>query len=532
MQTRVAVIGAGALGLMAMKTLKEDGFDVTGYETRSWAGGLWKYSDDASLSAADKTVFNSSIYRSAMSDYPFPEGTDDFPTAAQLHSYLEDYCDYFELRSRIHFSTCVLNVSRDRGQWRLIVDSKEFGKREDRYDKVVVAIGTFSKPKIVDIRGLEHFTGKYLHAIDLHQPSQYRGQTVLFIGLHATAQDAVETLSDCAQKIYISHRNGVVLLPRYGPDGATFDQTQTLQVLLIMTALFAWLPNFTNWVLDRVVLSMSAKAYPTLKKSWNLSPAPSISVTPPLIADSILPHLQSGFAEPVASVRCIRKDQSVELTDGRILEDIDTILFCTGYDSYIRFLSKGLNPYHVTGEVGNLYHGTFPVHADPDVRSSIAYLGHAGIAFPGMIQFEIQAMAISQTWLGNSPLPSLQEMKKWHRGLLRWRQDMVKRQKVESTFYPVVLPFAPHLRWLNKTAGTGVFEHFGWFDSRAWSFWRSDRTFYKQCLNGVLSPTIFRLFDVGKRKALPWKTAKEMILRDNQRAQKQKLERLASKKNV
>lgn len=39
MASRVAVIGAGPLGLMAVKNMKEAGLDVTCYEARSWVGG-------------------------------------------------------------------------------------------------------------------------------------------------------------------------------------------------------------------------------------------------------------------------------------------------------------------------------------------------------------------------------------------------------------------------------------------------------------------------------------------------------------
>jgi dimethylaniline monooxygenase (N-oxide forming) len=124
MPVRVAVIGAGALGLMAMKILKEDGFDVTGYESRDYVGGLWKYSEDSALSAAKTTNFNSSKYRSAISDFPFPEDADEFPRAEQLHRYFESYCDHFGLRSHINFNTPVKDLKRVGERWALEVAPK------------------------------------------------------------------------------------------------------------------------------------------------------------------------------------------------------------------------------------------------------------------------------------------------------------------------------------------------------------------------------------------------------------------------
>jgi dimethylaniline monooxygenase (N-oxide forming) len=35
-----------------MKTLREDGFKVTGFEQRERVGGLWAYTDDPSMTSA------------------------------------------------------------------------------------------------------------------------------------------------------------------------------------------------------------------------------------------------------------------------------------------------------------------------------------------------------------------------------------------------------------------------------------------------------------------------------------------------
>jgi heterodisulfide reductase subunit A-like polyferredoxin len=58
-----AVIGLGASGLVALKNLKEQGFEVTGFERSSYIGGLWNYSEDDSLSVLSTTVVNVSKER-------------------------------------------------------------------------------------------------------------------------------------------------------------------------------------------------------------------------------------------------------------------------------------------------------------------------------------------------------------------------------------------------------------------------------------------------------------------------------------
>jgi dimethylaniline monooxygenase (N-oxide forming) len=58
-----AVVGLGASGLVALKNLKEQGFEVTGFERNSYIGGLWKYSENDQTSVLDTTIVNISKER-------------------------------------------------------------------------------------------------------------------------------------------------------------------------------------------------------------------------------------------------------------------------------------------------------------------------------------------------------------------------------------------------------------------------------------------------------------------------------------
>lgn len=60
---KVAVIGLGAAGLVALKNLKEEGFDVTGFDRNAYIGGLWKFSEDDQTSVLSTTVVNISKER-------------------------------------------------------------------------------------------------------------------------------------------------------------------------------------------------------------------------------------------------------------------------------------------------------------------------------------------------------------------------------------------------------------------------------------------------------------------------------------
>lgn len=258
--------------------------------------------------------------------------------------------------------------------------------------------------------------------------------------------------------------------------------------------------------------------------------APSVALGPPLIADVLYPFLESGFAEPVPEIRKVVGARSVELVNGQVLEDIDAIIYCTGYHFATPFLSEEFNPYPVVGEVPQLYRGIIPLHSDPDVRNSLAFLAQSAVTFPGLLQMELQGMAVSQLWRGTSPIPPLDEMKQWHKDWVEWRRALLAKQEVKSTLYTAFVPLGDHLTWVDKTAGTGMFDHFGWFKPKAWAFWWKDKELYRLCKTGLLTPVMWRLFDMGKRKPLEWNKAQEMILSENERAKKQAQRRLANTK--
>lgn len=213
MSTRVAVIGGGPLGLMALKNFREDGLDATLFEGRAWVGGLWKYSNDETLSTAENTIFNTSKYRAAVSDFPVPDDMDDFPTAPQLHRYFESYCDQFELWPHINLNSYVKNMKREGKRWALqMAGPNGVDPRTEHFDKVAFSCGPFVKPRKPDYEGIDQFKGKVLHSIDYHNPSQYKDQNVLVIGIHASGQDTIASLSKYASKAYMSHRSGLTMV--------------------------------------------------------------------------------------------------------------------------------------------------------------------------------------------------------------------------------------------------------------------------------------------------------------------------------
>lgn len=154
--------------------------------------------------------------------------------------------------------------------------------------------------------------------------------------------------------------------------------------------------------------------------------------------------------------------KTVQLHDGRIIEDLDAIIFCTGYHFSIPFVPKEWDPYPVDGEPPKLYQNIYPLHSDPDVRNSLAFMGQGAVPVPGFAMFESVAMATAQIWKGSSKLPPLSEMQGWYEENLRIYNEKKGRMKTDSTFYPVFLPVEGWWSFLDSNAGTGIMDHFSW----------------------------------------------------------------------
>ncbi|KAK5940865.1 hypothetical protein PMZ80_007282 [Knufia obscura] len=536
---KVAVIGAGALGLMALKQFKEDGFDVTGFESRPYVGGLWKDSRDSTISVHASTVFNTSKFRAAISDFPFPESTDNFPTATQMHDYLCSYADHFDVKRHVKLNTKVKQILRENGQWILEVEDVTSGSvSTQRFDRVAIATGSYYAPRWPKLEGLEKFSGKAFHSIDFHTSESFKDQNLLLIGMHATALDTTTALSGIAKHVYLSHRHGLTLLPSYTPEGEPSDTVPGLGFLMVQSWLEANMPATWTWLFDKVLSRISNAAFPNTPDEWGFRPAPSIAVATPVMGDSVWPHLKSGFAEPVPGVKHITGPKTVELTNGRVLTDIDTIIYCTGYDfdipeDLIPKTPSQENLYHPypNGPRTNpyLYRNIFPLTSDETIRNTLAFIGHSATPYPGFVQFELACMAVSQIWVGNKSLPDLPTMKTWHATWTAQRAATIRKYNApsDSTFYPALLPFAKYFPWMNEMAGTGLFETMGgkcngMFNARTWELWWRDRELYDLMRNGILTPTVFRVFEMesGGRKALGWEEGKRRLRRDNEVYQK------------
>lgn len=518
----VAVIGLGAQGLVTVKNLLEEGFNVTGFEKNDYIGGIWHYTAENRVSVLPTTVSNGSKERACFTDFPYPDECDSYPTAAEIDQYLNDYCDHFELRPHLRLSTTIEAINRDDAsdKWTIEVRSKGPSKSEQlSFDKLVIAIGPHNIPVEPTLQDRHLFKGEILHSAAFKDRSRFKDKRVMVVGASNTAGDTSTTLVGIASKVYLSHRNGALIVPRYLKDGTALDHGANYRMQQTVNSLEQYIPNavgsFMEFFVNRIIRDEFGPADP----AWNLYPAPSMKHQVPTISETLIPALRAGTITSTAAPSRITGDYDIELTDGKVVQ-VDAIIFCTGYNPNFSILGK-FDPTLTDNKTYDyytprLYQNIFSL----DHPDSLAFIGIALVFIPAFLMTDLSSMALAQLWSTKttSPsLPPLAEMHTWRLQHAKWVAS-VRATHHSGKMIKFSLPDGPWLEWVQRTAGTNLQENTSWFSWKAWKFWLSDWKFCSLLMGGVFTPILYRLFDSDRRKK--WDGAREAIERMNENAKR------------
>lgn len=350
---KVAIIGAGAAGLIAARELRREGHTGVVFERGAEIGGTWVYtpeveSDPIGLDPSRK-IIHSSIYKSLRTNLPreimgfrdFPFVASDkpgrdprrFPAHPEVLRYLEDFAHAFKLIEMIRFQTEVEHVRLlEDGKWN--VQSKRHQDDgellDETYDAVVVCNGHYTEPRIAEIPGIEQWPGKQIHSHNYRVPEPYRDQVVVLIGAAASAVDISRDIAPFAKEVHIAARSE--------PDGG-----------------YGRLPGHDNiWL------------HPMVHRA--------------------------------------HKDGSVLFKDECTIP-ADIILYCTGYKFTFPFLNTNGIVSVDDNRVGPLYKHVFP----PSLAPCLSFIGLTWKIAP-FFQFELQSKWIAGVLSGRITLPSEDEM--------------------------------------------------------------------------------------------------------------------------
>ncbi len=211
---KLALIGAGPMGLAAAKLLVEHDVDFQGFELNAGVGGLWDI-DGPRSTMYETAHLISSKKMTEFSDFPMREEVAEYPSHREMKRYFEDFAENFDLFRHFRFGSEVVScepLAATGGGWR-VTWWDDAGEHVEQFSGVLIANGTLSTPNMPDFEG--EFSGELLHSSQYRHPHQFDGKRVLIIGAGNSgcdiAVDAIHHGASCD----LSMRRGYHFVPKY-----------------------------------------------------------------------------------------------------------------------------------------------------------------------------------------------------------------------------------------------------------------------------------------------------------------------------
>ncbi|NXK52087.1 FMO4 monooxygenase, partial [Chauna torquata] len=431
MVRRVAVIGAGVSGLASIKCCLDEGLEPTCFERSEDIGGLWRFDDAADcgrVTVYRSVITNTSKEMSCFSDFPCPEDFPNFLPHGLLLEYFRMYARHFQLLRHIRFKTTALSVRKcpdfaTSGQWEVVTETE--GVQESHvFDAVMICTGHYQEPHLplASFPGIEtHFRGRYLHSREYKDAEAFRGKRVLVVGIGNTGGDIAVELSHVATKVFLSARSSTWVFSRVSDHGYPFDMVNTTRFnhfleWLLPSAITKWIRfrKFNSWFNHEIYGLASVK-------SSNFH----------IIINEELPFcMLSGTVVLKPNVKEFTKTSAV-FEDGTTEENIDVVLFATGYIFTFPFLEESVRSPLKNNR--SLYKCIFPPQLE---RPTLAIIGLVQLTGSVMVGAEIQARWVTGIFAGVYKLPPASRMMAdvLKKQLLVKRRNPLERVNLKMSF--------------------------------------------------------------------------------------------------
>ncbi|CAB9500729.1 monooxygenase [Seminavis robusta] len=372
----VAVIGAGASGLVASRQLLRHGVRPCIFEAGQHVGGCWNPSNTATNKGGSYKMWDSlspnlSKYTCVFSDSPWPDHTPTFPSRTDLQDYLQDY--YHDTTTLLEqgeqqefkFGCTVTQVKRTTTDASSSVASSSSGftqpfqvewndsqgmTQSQSFDGVIVATGFFAVPFLPDCFDelLGNDNNLLMHSSQYRSPSQFANQTVAVVGASFSALEIAADVRKHAANVISILPNIPYVLPRYvGPafsplDTVLYRRHDAAPKLLSAESKTPQQKHaFLKGLAGRKQAQQSSLGLPT-----DTSQPPFVA-----ISDDYLDLVVDGS---IHAVKGRVTQSSVDSSNNKIelqvvadeqtttLSDIDRVIACTGYQSNLDFLEPSI----------------------------------------------------------------------------------------------------------------------------------------------------------------------------------------------
>ena len=356
---KAAVVGGGASGLIALRTLVEQGCwkEVKVFEASDKIGGTWVYSptcEETKFSRPTAMYENlrTNLPKDCMGflDFDFPNDLPTFVGHKEVREYLESFVKRFNLVDNIQLCSVVTDlIPNDTNnpltgswtiQWQQSNASGDMESQQENFDHVVVCNGHYNTPFIPKIPGISNFKGEVLHSNTYRTNSKFKDKKVAIIGNGASASDIGFEIVEVAAEMHHCKREG---------------------------------PSLFNF--------------------------------------------ESKYIQTHKNISRVDDAGNLLLEDGVVLADIDYLIYCTGFHYDMPFLQEERNKIRTAYKrICDLFCHIFPVNEahpqydsnadEPLIPPSIAFVGLPWKILPFPL-FHVQCLFVARMWAGVASLPSI-----------------------------------------------------------------------------------------------------------------------------
>jgi len=386
------VIGAGPGGIVATKELLEKGFDdVLCLEQSDKLGGVF-------ASSYDNLLLTSSVTFSMFSDFWVGEGmSHHFWTKDEAVAYWKAYANHFGVTDHIRFGARVEAVSSIEGDyWQIELNSGETLQCK----RLILAIGNNNIPRFPDWHD-ELTDVKYSHSRDYLNAEEFNGKRVLVVGGGESGSDVALEISQVAKQCWVSLRETTGwIVPRKRGDHAADVSTHR----------GIWdLPREYGRYLSPFVLKLErARKDPIFDALADLNDKVrskngiwGIYGTKTLALPQAIVNHGCKVVGDIVGVE--DGGRRLKTSEGESLDNIDIVVFCTGYHNKVDFMPEELQACDPRRLYKHMFH--------PDFGDRLAWIGWArpgfGSQFPIM---EMQSRYCALIFNSELKLPDPEDM--------------------------------------------------------------------------------------------------------------------------
>ncbi|XP_023393336.1 dimethylaniline monooxygenase [N-oxide-forming] 4 isoform X2 [Pteropus vampyrus] len=420
MAKRVAVIGAGVSGLSSIKCCLDEDLEPTCFERRDDIGGLWKFSEtskDGMTRAYRSLVTNICKEMSCYSDFPFREDYPNYVNHEKFWNYLQEFAEHFDLLKYIRFRTTVCSVTKrpdfsETGQWDVVTETE--GKRDTEvFDAVMVCTGHFmnSHLPLESFPGICKFQGRILHSQEYRTPEGFEGKRILVIGLGNSGGDIAVELGRRAAQVLLSTRSGAWVIFRYTDGGYPVQMMTTRYRHFIAQILPSRVQNWieARWLNKR--FNHENYGLGLTKGKWKR-----------IMNDELPTSILCGAVTMKTSVKEFTETSAV-FDDGTVEENIDVVIFTTGYTPSFPFFEEPLKS--LCTQKRFMYKFVFPSNLE---RATLAIIGFLSLKGSILTATELQARWTTRVFKGLCKIPPSQKLM----AEFTKKEQLIKREAKED----------------------------------------------------------------------------------------------------